>query len=76
MYLDTTYISTKFRPDRTSNMAAKVAILENQLRAIDPKLICTPLGMSNSHTKFQFSLILGLATRGQKLKHKSAMTPS
>jgi hypothetical protein len=30
--------------------------------AIDPKL-CTyvPLGKSNSHTKFRFSLILGLA---------------
>jgi hypothetical protein len=67
MYLDTTFISTKFRPDRTSNMA----ILENQLRAIGPKL-CTyvPLGKSNSQTKFQFSLILGLATRGQNQKHK------
>jgi hypothetical protein len=28
MYLDTTYINTKFRPDRTLNMAAKVAVLE------------------------------------------------
>jgi hypothetical protein len=34
MYLATIYISTEFLPDRTLNMAALVAILENQLRAI------------------------------------------
>jgi hypothetical protein len=39
--------------------------------AVDPKL-CTyvPLGKSNSQTKFQSSLIFGLATRGQNPKHK------
>jgi hypothetical protein len=52
MYLGTVYVSTKFRPDRSSNMAA---ILENHLRAIDPKL-CTyyvPLSKSKSQTKFR-----------------------
>jgi hypothetical protein len=34
MYLVSVYVSTKFRPDRTSNLAA---ILENQLRAITPE---------------------------------------
>jgi hypothetical protein len=50
--------------------------LENQLRAIDPKLFTyVLLGKSNSQTKFRFSLILGLATRGQNQNHKSAITP-
>jgi hypothetical protein len=42
----------------------QAAILENQLRDIDPKL-CTYvlLGKSNSHTKFQSDLILVLATQ-------------
>jgi hypothetical protein len=55
-----------FGPDRSGRQAA---ILENQLRAIDPKL-CTYvlLGKSNSQTKFRSSLILGLATRGPKPK--------
>jgi hypothetical protein len=45
----------------------RAAILENQLRAIK---LCTyvPLGKSISQTKFQSSLILGLATRGPKPK--------
>jgi hypothetical protein len=35
MYLDTTYISTKFQPDWTSNIyGCQATILENQLRAI------------------------------------------
>jgi hypothetical protein len=43
-------------------MAAKVAVLENQL------------GMSNSHTKFQFSQILGLATtRGAKTENTNVL---
>jgi hypothetical protein len=63
MYLDTTYISTKFQP-RSDFKYGRLAILEIQLRAIDLNL-CTyvPLGKSNSQTKFRFSLILGLATR-------------
>jgi hypothetical protein len=66
IYLATIYVSTKLWPEPSSNMAA---ILENQLRAIDPKL-CTyvPLGKSNSQTKFRSSLILSLATRGPKPK--------
>jgi hypothetical protein len=47
MYLGTNYISTKFRPDWTSNMAAgqpswktnKCYILENQQSAITPELM-------------------------------------
>jgi hypothetical protein len=39
MYLGTIYISPKFRPDRTSNMAA-IPILENQLSAITPTNGC------------------------------------
>jgi hypothetical protein len=44
--------------------------------AIDLKL-CTyvPLGEMTVQTKFRSDLILGLATRGQKPKTKSAMTP-
>jgi hypothetical protein len=71
-YLDTTYISTKFRSDWTSNMATRwpSLFLENELRAIDRKL-CTyvPIGKSNSQTKFRFSLISGLATRGAKTEN-------
>jgi hypothetical protein len=58
----------------------QAAILENQLRAIDPKL-CTyallVLGKSNSQTKFRSDLILSLATRGPKPKTQkvSAITP-
>jgi hypothetical protein len=72
MYLGTVYVSTKFRsiPKARSDLqyGRQVAILENQLRAVDMQL-CTyvPLG-SNSQTKFQSSLILGLATRGPKPK--------
>jgi hypothetical protein len=36
MYLGTIYISTEFRHDRTSNMAA---ILENQQSPITPELM-------------------------------------
>jgi hypothetical protein len=41
MYLDTIFGSTKFRPDRTSNMAPwqLTAILENKLSAITPDLM-------------------------------------
>jgi hypothetical protein len=72
MYLGTVYVSTKFQPDRTSNMAT---ILKNQLRAIDMQL-CTyvPLaGNSNSQTKFQSSLILSLVTTGLKPKTQKVL---
>jgi hypothetical protein len=54
MYLDTIYISTEFRPDRTSNIlenqqsaiipeemagSSQVAILENQQSAITPEVM-------------------------------------
>jgi hypothetical protein len=60
----TIYVSTKLL-----KYGHQAAILENQLRAIDPKL-CTyvPLGKNNLQTKFHSSLILGLATRGPKPK--------
>jgi hypothetical protein len=53
MYLGTIYVSTKFRPDRTSNMAI--------LGKPTELFTCTyvPLGKSNSQTQFQSSLILG-----------------
>jgi hypothetical protein len=71
MYLGTVYVSTKLRPDQTSNMAA---ILENQLRVIDMQL-CTyvPLGNSNSQTKFRSRLILSLANRGLKPKTQKVL---
>jgi hypothetical protein len=52
----------------------QVAILENQLRAIDAKL-CTyvPIGKSNSQTNFRFSQ---LGHQGAKTKNtKSAVSP-
>jgi hypothetical protein len=76
MYLGTIYISTKFplfQLDRNSNMAA---ILENQLRAIDPKL-CTygPLGKSNS-VKILVQCGSSLGHQGARTENtKSAITP-
>jgi hypothetical protein len=68
MYLDTIYISTKsdFKYGR------QVAILEKQLRAIDPKL-CTYVLLGKSNSKFLFSLIIGLATRGPKLETQKVL---
>jgi hypothetical protein len=47
MYLGTIYVSTKFRPNRTSNMA----ILEKQLNAVTPDhLQILIVGTSNKDT--------------------------
>jgi hypothetical protein len=56
MYLGTVNVSAKFLPDLDLKYGRQAAILENKLRAIDPKL-CTyvPLGKSNSQTKFMIT---------------------
>jgi hypothetical protein len=59
-----------FTLDEKSGYNQDTAILENKLRAIDQKLCAyVALGKSDSQTKFQSSLILGLATRGPKPRY-------
>jgi hypothetical protein len=77
MYLGTVYVSTKFRPDRTSNMAAmRRPSWKTNSRAIDMQLCSyVPLGNRNSQTKFRSSPILNFSHQGAKTEDKGAMTP-
>jgi hypothetical protein len=62
MYQGTVYISTKFQPDWTSNMAARWPSWKTNKELLTRNLV-----------QFHSSLILDLATRGPKLKTQKVL---